>query len=370
MPEPQSGRYKAFRGNFQEALRGQRVPTNGTIELTENCNFRCIHCYQGMQKHKEVLPAARWKEILDEVCEAGTLWMLITGGDPLLHPEFEEIYEYAIRKGLLVNLFTNGSLVREHHIELFKKYPPFNIEFTLYGMDEATYRVVTGTKGSHARVLATCRRLIAEKLPLKLKSVALKQTVEQLAAMKRFVEQELGLAFRFDTKIDPGIYGDDFDHVRLSPIEQLDLAERMHGKAELTVDQQDYARRSAVPFQQPGFGDKLYTCGAGKMMYYIDYRGWIHTCSGGRLWEEALDLARYPFREIWDEKLPAVINQKRRNLNAVCVTCEYRPDCDVCPATAKVATGDKEGRPLYICQVTMERKRRYRMENQLVAARA
>ncbi len=361
MPGPDSQRYYDFNRNLKASVSARRVPTSGTIELIENCNFRCVHCYQGMQKHKEVLSAARWKGILDEVCEAGTLWLLITGGDPLLHPEFEEIYEVAIRKGLLVNLFTNGSLVREQHIELFKRFPPFNIEITLYGMDEETYRGVTGTKGSHAKVMEVCRRLVAAKLPLRLKTMAMKQTAPQIAAMKRFVEQELGVPFKFDTKIDPGIYGDDFSHVRIDPSEQVELEERVLGVAReaLAQEYRGLWDDRAKLFVKNNLKDYLYYCEAGKASYYIDYRGWVHTCSIGRLWDEALDLSRHSFREIWDVKLPAVVNAKRRNQNAICHDCEYRSSCDVCPATAKLATGDREGRPLYICQVTMQRKLKY-----------
>jgi len=49
--------------------------------------------------------------ILDEVADAGCLWLLITGGEPLLRPDFRDIYMYAKRKGFLITLFTNGTLL-------------------------------------------------------------------------------------------------------------------------------------------------------------------------------------------------------------------------------------------------------------------
>lgn len=312
-----------------------------------------------MNKARKTLSAEQWGEILDQLSEAGTLWLLITGGEPLLHPEFEKIYTDAVKKGFIINLFTNAALIKDKYIERFKKYPPFSIEVTLYGNNEQTYQTVTQTKNSYAKVIANCKRLLQEGLPLKLKTVAIKQTIHEVEDIKKFAEEEMGVDFKFDTKIDPTIYGESMDHVRADLAEITALEERVAGREAIALDLQAFKEWSKSTQKSAGTDGSLYTCGAGKNSYYIDYKGWLHTCSTGRLEEEAFDLTQSSFKEIWYKQIPGIIYQSARDKNEVCRTCEYRTMCDACPATAKLATGSKFGRPMYVCQQTMARKERF-----------
>ena len=90
----------AFYNRLRYKVTTDRVPVNGSIELTGKCNFRCAHCYNDIQgRGNEELDTTQWKSILDQMTEAGTLFLLITGGEPLLRSDFVEIYKYAVKKG-------------------------------------------------------------------------------------------------------------------------------------------------------------------------------------------------------------------------------------------------------------------------------
>jgi len=78
-----------------------------------------------------------------EAVELGAFWCLITGGEPLLRKDFADIYLCLKNKGLLVSVFTNATLLNRDHIELFKKYPPRDIEVSVYGVTPETYESVT-----------------------------------------------------------------------------------------------------------------------------------------------------------------------------------------------------------------------------------
>jgi len=366
-PEPSSaldgeirttGAYRAFSDKVYASTSGRRMPSNGSIELTENCNFRCIHCYQGKNKARQILSGDEWCRILDESVAEGMFWLLITGGEPLLHPEFKRIYMHAIRKGLIVTVFTNGRLVTDEHIQLWTDYPPFSLEITLYGASEEMYQRVTGTRNSFAKVMETARKMKAAGIPLKLKSVAFKPLIDDMAAMKAIAENEIGVKFRFDTKIDPGIYGDSFDDIRPSPEEAVALEEQLIGKPALSDDLRAFFAFNNKNISTPESKEFIYKCGAGRNAFYVDYRGRVHGCSAGRF-DEDLDLTKRSFREIWYQEVPKVVFAEAKDKNAVCRTCELRPICDVCPSTAKLATGSKEGRPLYVCQHTMLRKKKF-----------
>ena len=127
-----------------------------TIELTDRCNFKCRHCYiceDAVSARDKELSADEILAVAKDAVKRGALWCTLTGGEPLLREDFPEIYIGLKKLGLLVTVFTNGSLITEKHIELFKTYPPYCIEITVYGMSENTYERVTGIKNSYNAVV-------------------------------------------------------------------------------------------------------------------------------------------------------------------------------------------------------------------------
>ena len=111
---PQLG-YGEFSERLHRHLEGQRIPISGSLEVTMRCNLRCQHCYIPIEQrasHKDQeLSQEEIERILDQISDAGCLWLLLTGGEPLLRRDFLDIYIYAKRKGLILTLFTNGTLI-------------------------------------------------------------------------------------------------------------------------------------------------------------------------------------------------------------------------------------------------------------------
>src|SRR5687768_13165446 len=118
-------------------IDARRIPIEGTVETTFRCNLRCAHCYVNeavgdFATRDRELSLERLKELIDEIVAAGTLFVLFTGGEILVRPDFPELYEYAVKKGLLVTVFTNGTLVTDRIADLFAEYRPDTIEISLY----------------------------------------------------------------------------------------------------------------------------------------------------------------------------------------------------------------------------------------------
>lgn len=124
-----------------------------TIEILTACNFRCIHCYNQDLK-KRYLKVNLFKNIIDQLVDSGCQSVTITGGEPLLHPNFSEIYNYCFKKGLKVSLFTNGYYV-DKYIELFKSFIPKKVEISLYGTNNATYKKYVKLKMDLKRFMLT-----------------------------------------------------------------------------------------------------------------------------------------------------------------------------------------------------------------------
>jgi MoaA/NifB/PqqE/SkfB family radical SAM enzyme len=107
-------------GEFSERLHNQaatrRLPITGSVELTDRCNLQCAHCYINLsaadcESRSRELTLGEWRNLLDQIADEGCLWLLLTGGEPLIRPDFLEIYDHAKQRGLLLTVFTNGTLL-------------------------------------------------------------------------------------------------------------------------------------------------------------------------------------------------------------------------------------------------------------------
>jgi radical SAM protein with 4Fe4S-binding SPASM domain len=328
-----------------------RVPVGGAIEVTHRCNNKCVHCYNNLPlNHKE----ARRKEltyeehcrILDEIAELGCLWLLFTGGEIFARKDFLDIYTYAKQKGLLVSLFTNGTLITSEIADYLMQWRPFNIEITLYGGTRKTYEQVTGVPGSFDRCMRGIRLLVERKLPLKLKTVAIASNKHELWDMKRFVEDELGLEFKFDALINPRC---DCSlgplDVRLSPEEvvKLDLQDLKR------VDEwRNLLKRNSNSSNMGKNGKEVWQCGSGLNTFGIDPSGMLRMCI--LFQNDGYDLGKGNFKEGWEQFLYK-LRQKKISKETKCLSCAIRDMCGSCPANADLECRDEEAPVDFLCQV-------------------
>jgi len=153
----------------------RRQPVNGTFELTERCNLTCRMCYVRQApgdaaRRAQELSAAAWLDLARQAADHGMVFLLLTGGEVFLRPDFFEIYTPLTRLGLILTLFTNGTLITEARAARLAEAPPSRTEITLYGATAATYEAVTGVPGGYARCCAGIEALVKHRVPLGLKT--------------------------------------------------------------------------------------------------------------------------------------------------------------------------------------------------------
>src|SRR6267142_1949676 len=198
--------------SFEELLgemhaEERRLPIQGTLETTFRCNLNCVHCYVNEPAGSTAVRArelslSRLEALIDEIVDAGCLSLLLTGGEVLVRPDFPELYLYAIRKGLRVTVFTNGTLVTEAVADLLDEYRPLMVEVSLYGATRETYERITRVPGSFAKCLQGIDRLRARGIPLELKTMAMTWNVDEIDAM-RDLARARGLEFKHDGLLNP-----------------------------------------------------------------------------------------------------------------------------------------------------------------------
>ena len=341
--------YAAFSEAFQNRWTGQRVPLNGTIEVTRRCPLTCLHCYNnlpmtGATPQRE-LDFAEHCRLLDELADAGCLWLLYTGGEIFARRDFLDIYTYARKKGFIITLFTNGTLITERVADYLAQWRPFAIEITLYGLTRETYERLTGIPGSFDKCMRGIRLLLERGLPLALKTVAVSTNRHEIPGMQRFAQQELGVTFKFDSMINPRVDCSQSPlDVRLAPEEcvALDLADPR--RSDEWIEFAGNVRR-AVESMPPQ--DTVYQCGGGVTSFAIDPYGRLSIC----VLSEAhkYDIRSGSFREGWQGFLH---HQRVKPITrpTKCVRCALRAVCGMCPANGELENGDPEAPVDWLCQ--------------------
>ena len=177
--------YHEFSKRIHGKVVAKRVPVGGMIELTLRCNLKCAHCYVVYDPSKKEMTYEQICHILNEITEAGCLWLTITGGDPLIRDDFLDIYTYAKKCGLIITLLTNGTLITPGIADYLKEWPPFAVEITLNGITKETYERVTRLPGSFDRCMKGIQLLLERNIPLRLKTTITTLNKHELWKIKK-----------------------------------------------------------------------------------------------------------------------------------------------------------------------------------------
>jgi radical SAM protein with 4Fe4S-binding SPASM domain len=331
-------------------LDRRRVPIEGTLETTYRCNLDCVHCYVNLpagsrEARQRELSLERLTALVDEIVDEGCLFVLFTGGEVLVRPDFADLYLHARSRGLLVTIFTNGTLITDKVADLLAEHPPEKVEISLYGLSQETYERVTRVPGSFERCLAGIRRLIERGVPLTLKTMALTWNHHEVEAMEAYANG-LGLPFRFDSSLNPRVAcgANRNSELQLDPERALALdlgsSERMEGF-------RAFCARFARPDAEYGT-DKVYTCGAGQSSFTVDPWGRLQMCQLSR--KSFHDLARGRFADGWLGLFPK-LRERTWQRNEVCRRCRLMGLCGSCPGAAEMETGDVEGIVPAFCEL-------------------
>lgn len=346
--------YRKFSEPIHDKASANQIPIAGDIDLTSLCNLKCSHCYCSHDIYKKELSFHEICRILDEITDAGCLWLLFTGGEPLIRPDFLDIYTYAKKKGLIITIFTNGTKITPQIADYLKEWPPFSVEISLYGLTQETYEKVTGVPGSYALCKRGIELLLQRKIPLKLKTLVTRLNKHELWMMKKYAEEH-GLEFKFDFSINPRLDGSKEPcRLRISPLEVV----------ELTLADSRYWGEWKKLYQKfggpPKRTDVLYPCSLGMWSFHISAYGELLPCLMAQ--EPSFDLRYNSFSQCWPE-LIAKFQSLKPNEGNKCLRCELLGACDFCPAWAQLENGDPNTAVEYVCQISHLRAEALRRED-------
>lgn len=348
----------------------QHIPLSGTFELLPICNMDCKMCYirmspEEMRRQGEVLSAKEWIGFGRQMVKEGMMFLLLTGGEPLLHPEFFDIYHALRNMGICVTINTNGTLITEKTAEEFQKNPPRRVNVSLYGASDETYARLCGNPQGFSQTMRGIRLLLEAGIAVKVNFVPTLHNKEDLEEVIRITE-EWNIPVSTPTYIFPPVRKDENAEMdkRMSPEEVADLQMSIiHRNHHMEVDYADHLREILEKVQKK---EKLcnrvpvpggFLCSAGVSSFWVNWKGHATPC--GMMPELAEDLRKVPFAKAWKrimEKSSGIYTSED------CFNCNYRSICQTCAASAHAETGSYDGVPEYHCEICKNYERKLQEE--------
>jgi radical SAM protein with 4Fe4S-binding SPASM domain len=325
--------------------RSERIPLQAEIEVIATCNFQCVHCYIApCAERGDEMSLENAKVIFRKLADAGTMQILLTGGEVLTHKQFREIYLAAKRTGFLVYVNTNAYLIGERWADFFAEWPPETLSISIYGASPENYERLTGIPRSYERCMRAVDLLLERGVNMEIKCPAMTITLGDLPKIQAWAKSK-GLRFRTDHNILPQEKGGTQPlQLQLSPKDVLEVQKQL----DPDLDEQ---RRFALPRvgpQSPFVTDKVYLCGGGSTNLAINVFGGVTTCLTSR--KVVGNLFEQSFEEVWGALGGKVA--VRYPEGHPCATCQFHGICAGCPATVESLTGLPTGYVQLYCKMT------------------
>lgn len=315
---------------FSYQTRKKALPYHGMFELTPLCNLNCRMCYVRLSPEqmgdRSLLSAEKWISLMDQAVQAGMMNAALTGGECLAYPDFDEVYLHLQSLGIRTAVLTNGVLLDEDRIRLFKQYPPGMIQVTLYGSSEEEYEQVCSVR-SFKTVLANIKRAKAADLPLFIAITPNRFLPDGGEALLRLVDS-LDIPYNinsclFTPQSGTGRENDDVDMDLEDYIRLYTLRAQLNGRSITPADS------DSLP-EPAGQSDKEVTgllCGAGMNSFTIQWDGTMIPCSS--LFQVKGFPLKNGFEAAWKTIHEAALHFP---IPAECEGCGYKSVCPACTA--------------------------------------
>lgn len=327
--------------DFQREVRLQArelgIPAFGTFELTPLCNFDCKMCYvhltpERMHELGRLRTAGEWLDMARQARDAGMVGVTLTGGEVLTRPDFEEIYAGIVEMGLFVSVLSNGSLVDEHVVDLFRRIPPAYLRFTLYGASNETYERLCGAPDGFDRVMRGLSLLRDAGVDFTLAMTETKLNVGDLDRVSHIAE-ELETSLTVGFTLVPAVRG------------ASSAARELQVSNPVIPDDEACPEGKPAVFPSRAEGGPFAACGSYRSSFWLDWDGRMNVCSF--MSKGSVRPFDVGFERAWERllaRLSCIKNPRE------CEGCSFERSCHICPGFMEAETGSPESVAPHLCQ--------------------
>ncbi len=319
------------------------------VELTYRCNWDCFFCYNDLGLRGKPLDRGQYFQLFEDLRTLGALNLILSGGEPLAHPDFFTLGAKGRELGFVIRIKSNGHALRGVVAKrLREEVDPYLVEVSLHGATAATHDRQTRVPGSFERLLENLRELQGLGVRLQMNSTLTAWNEDELEGMLD-LSRELGVPLQVDPEVTPRDNGD-AEPLSIRPSRQavLRLFRRQAEARRAALGAGDEApanlavgREGDALLPADGAGEKH--CGAGAATIAVDPYGTVYPCVQWR--RPVGSLHERSLLEIWtgSAELAAV---RADNVRVRSMLQGLGPAAGLmgfCPGNAAAATGSPSG---------------------------
>jgi len=339
-----------------------RIPLRGTLDLTYRCANDCRHCWLRLgpdaAERTSELSFDEIRRIVEEARSLGCREWAISGGEPMIRPDFAEIFSEITGKSSWYTLNTNGTLITPAIARLLKRKGTKLV--ALYGSTAAVHDAVTRNPGSFAALERGIAYLREAGAGFTVQIVPMKTNIADYDAMVRLAESwspswRVGGTWLYLSASGDARKNRDILAERLGPRRVVELDGTPAGGPGTAGE----ATAPTCAAASAATGGLYAACLAGRRDFHIDPAGGMSFCSFVKDPALRLDLRAMSFAEAWEERLPRLAEAvpPSKAYAAGCGTCDLRADCKWCPVFAYLESRDHSARITELCAIARETRR-------------
>lgn len=285
----------------------ENILFSALVELTYRCNLDCFFCYNDLGLRGTPMRLEDYDRFFRDLASLSCLHLTLSGGEPLVHPQFFEIAAKGRELGFVLRIKSNGHALRGRTLKRLKQeIEPFVVEVSLHGSSAATHDRQTRVEGSFDRLLANLEEMSAEGLRFKINSTLTRWNETEIEGMTALAER-FGAQLTFDPEVTPRDDGD------LSPLE---IKATLEGLRRLFARGSTDGVARQGDRELPGVDSRKH-CGAGSSGIAVDPFGNVYPCVQWR--RPVGNLHDRSIRDIWAgnaklEEIRRLSEEVKRNL--------------------------------------------------------
>ncbi len=313
--------------------------------LTRECDLACPYCYQGLRKRaRKTMPLDQVRAIMDKIAAINPdSHIMVTGGEPVLHPDFFEILELIRDRGFTASVMTNGGLIDDEAAARLAGFDNIErVQVSIDGNCEETHAITRGPR-SFDKSMAGIRALARHKVPLLLAPTIHDGNADEILDLARLAIELGGSISANDLKQLPQ---DENAKVTLAPdtlrrvkAELGDFLTEMFRKDDRLRDRITQLSSRACASDPV---NATFICGVAHSLVDIDWNGDVYPCHLLKGDELVLgNVLRQPFEEIFAKGREDGFRTESHEMEK-CSACSYM---SVCGSGCRAATYFSYGTP-------------------------
>jgi SynChlorMet cassette radical SAM/SPASM protein ScmF len=354
-------------GNENQETLQKNIPSLSQLYfyLTEGCNLACRHCWLAPKfdangNRYPTLPVGLFETAIREAKPLGLSGVKLTGGEPLLHPQFMQLLQIVQREELVLGIETNGLLCTHEIATEIAQSPKRFVSVSIDGADATTHEWVRGVSGSFAKAQQAVRNLVTADTPPQIIMSVMRCNASQADSVVRMAEGLGATSVKFNI-VQPTARGKNLHKAdqALSIAELIALGRHIEVELAPTTKLQlifDYPK-AFHPLRRIANGDGCSICGILDILGVIA-NGHYALCGIGMHVPELIfgTVGKDPLEEVWREHktLQALRAGLPTRLEGVCAHCLMKRSClGSCVAQNYYRTGSLWA-PFWFCEQAEE----------------